>query len=393
MDTENPEIDNIAANEGKIVGLKDTYPDDEERAKIIYDLKDQYIEVFADTSNQYDRLAMRCFYEGNHLGYIASESCVQLYPYLDEMGHARAQVVRIGKHSCLIVRFLGVRRMKPELNVKFPLQDDDLDVPFSEAETYLAYSYRNYLEQRELYVAMNLFPNDYTEKEWDDLLGNLNISVTTYLKYFTLTPSIEDREQLHDVMSICDSVLQNLSHKSHLASKLDAIRNVRNQLYAIHHNYMGESHYNEIVAAHYDVFRLQCITFRYANRYLNRLTSLYGDKPTVNDLMAEHKENLKALLSLDPKRSDLRDFSDIKHLGVFVFYQRLNRQDLYIFYKHIFRISLLQQWMRQATCNEELKVDYVLNGSINLTGGVMTVENMQMQGDVIECGGSKTTNN
>lgn len=381
-------IDNIAANEGIVVGLKLLFPDEEERMALIMSMKGKDIEVFSDPSNLYDPYTLRCKYKGKTLGFIAYEYCLHLYPYLDDIGHASAHVVRIGKNNCLIVRFKGMRNLRLEKELEFKLNDDEFDIPYSEKETFLDYAYNSFLEHRSLYVAMNLYPKDYSEEEWSDLLDKMDIAVQTFLDNYQLSPCIEDREHLNDVLSICDSVLQNRSLQEKQSAQIESIQNTRNALIDIKNQYLGTKKYAEIVASHYGVFQIQCINFRYPNRYLHHLTETFGLKPDVHDLMNELQQVQNQLLKLDSRRSDIQDFKDIHNLGHLVFYMRMNRSQVYIFYKHMFRLSLLKNWIKQATNGEELQLNININSNVNLQGTI-NVENMTMNGDVIEAGGTK----
>lgn len=371
---ENVAIDNIAPNEGKVVGLKHTYPDAEERERVMQSLVNQEIDVYAEPTNIQDSFALRCLYREQHLGYIACELCKNLYPYLNEEGHTTAKVVRVGQRTCLIVRFTGPKYPKPILDRTFLLRDDDYQISPSESEMFCGYNYRTYCDLREDYKQMLLYSRDHNTEEWKDLLSQLRNIIQSYSRNYQLSPCMEDREQLADIVSIADSVLQNVAPQPETQELLDQIRELRNRLALLNDTYHGAGHYDKIVANHFLVFLRQCSAWQYYMKYWNAIVQKYGDKPSVESLRDEKTRLWNEVVQLDKDRACLLDLCNINTLGHLAFYVRLTRSEVYIFYKYIIRIIMLSQWIQQIVNNEKISLTFVINGDIRLQADKVIVE-------------------
>lgn len=373
-------IDNIAPNEGKVVGLKHTYPDAEERVRVMQSLINEEIDVYAEPTNIQDSFALRCLYREKHLGYIACELCHKLYPYLDEQGHTKARVVRMGQRTCLIVRFTGPKFPKPMLDRTFLLKDDDYQISPSESEMFCGYNYRTYCDLRDDYKQMLLFSREQTFDEWTDMLSQLRNIIQSYSSNYQLSPCMEDREQLADIVSIADSVIQNVAPQPETQELLDQILELRNHLAHLNDTYHGAEHYDKIVADHFLVFLRQCYQWQYFKKYWNAIRIKYGDNPSVDALRDEKTRLWNEVLLLDKDRACLLDLCNTNTLGHLAFYARLTRSEVYIFYKYIIRIIMLSQWIQQIVSNEKISLSFVINGDIKIQADQIVVNN----GTIIE---------
>lgn len=360
------QIDNLAPNEAKVVGLKHTFPDPYERERKLDELINAEVDVVAEPSNNNDQLALRCFVDGIHLGYIACELCHLFYPYLDDRGHARARIVRRGRRTCLIVKFMGKRNHNITSEHVFQLRDDEIVVNFSEAETYRGFTFQTFEELRSEYQPMVFYPQNYTLADWSKMLQRFGNCIGAYTSQYAHTPCMEDREQVVDALSTLDSILQNVKPNEQLNRWLDILRDQRSRLVALKETYLGAENYDKIVAEHYTTFLAQCQQWGYFSKYLKKVRLELGEKPTLDQLSDERVRIETEVRQLDPSRTEKLNFLDTHHLGSFVFYARLTRHEVYVLYKHLARMQMLTQWMSQVSGNQPLSLNFVVNGALNV---------------------------
>lgn len=364
------EDDHINENECLVVGLKHTFPDPDEREKMMNALVGEWIELLADPTNVIDQYSILCFYNGRKIGFIAHEFCRKFYNHLDYEGHGKAHIVRLGKRTCLVARLEPIIFPRPGKDHDFPLQDDTHLIPFESSEQSLDHSYQFLKVKMATFRSMLQHTFDYSQDEWVSYLSALLNSLQNFTQYYKPSPCIEDRDHLHEVISFCVSVIKLVEKQLPESDLLPLFDETRRNLQTFKTEYLGNKQYSSIAKQHYDHFLQQALTYRYAERYLRQLKEIC-EHPSQEQLKTERSQAVKMLRAIDPIRADFYEFDDIEKMADFIFYCRLSRSELYLLYKYIFRVTLLNQWIQMAASGREIQVEVKVYGKaeIRVEGG------------------------